>query len=84
MEKTMPNRLTDERFYADIRCDDCGGELSQCGSIGEDGEPELDCRVCQLVNEVERLKQEIEQLREPNWQHHEGISREALQKLIDD
>lgn len=71
------DRLTDERFYADMRCDDCGAELSQCGFMGEDGEQELDCRVCQLVNEVGELlelREEIERLAAEHAGDHQTIA----------
>jgi hypothetical protein len=37
------------------RCQECSAELSACGEINPDGTPSLDCEVCQLRAEVERL-----------------------------
>lgn len=31
-----------------LRCIECGGELSQCGEAGTDGEPTLDCKACMM------------------------------------
>lgn len=31
-----------------LRCLECGGELSQCGEQGTDGEPTLDCIACRM------------------------------------
>ncbi len=51
--------LTEEREELGLlpspRCEDCNAELSQCGPQDEDGEPTLDCKVCDLW---EKLKDE--------------------------
>ena len=40
---------------SDIRCPICNGELSYCGEQNSDG-PTLDCLVCRLREEIERLR----------------------------
>lgn len=40
------------------RCDECYSELSDCGDMTEDG-PALDCRQCQLSDEVKELRSQL-------------------------
>jgi hypothetical protein len=40
----------------DAQCTVCGGRLSQCGSPDADGEPEVDCIVCQLREKIASLE----------------------------
>ena len=40
-----------------MRCDDCGGELSCCGPMTEDG-PLLDCLLCQRSEIIATLRAE--------------------------
>lgn len=36
-------------------CDECGFPLSQCGPQDGDGEPSLDCKVCDLRADIEHI-----------------------------
>ncbi len=39
------------------RCEDCNFELVQCGPLNDDGEPTLDCKVCQLREKLKAASQ---------------------------
>lgn len=39
-------------------CEDCGTPLSQCGPLGPDGIPTMDCQVCQLREQLAAMTKE--------------------------
>jgi hypothetical protein len=45
-----------------IRCEECNSELSYCGGMTADG-PSLDCKLCQLYDEIKTLKHENARLK---------------------
>ena len=58
------------------RCDTCGAELRQCGSIGDDGEPTWDCEVCLLKDKLAAMtaaKNKAVGLAKRAWQEHEAL-----------
>lgn len=73
-----------------LRCDVCNAELSQCGLLGLDGEPSLDCKECQLREQCELLVQRAERAeaalreRNVNAERYEwltaGTPKDALQR----
>lgn len=41
------------------RCEECNGELSDCGELNPDGTPSSDCKVCQLRYVISLQEEEI-------------------------
>ena len=54
------------------RCKKCRAELSYCGPVNIDG-PTLDCEVCQLTAEIERLKEDFITLANDNVTFYQGL-----------
>ena len=49
-------------MLSDERCEECNSELSPCGSPSVDGEPSMDCKVCQLREQLSEAKRDSERL----------------------
>lgn len=50
-------------MFMEKRCQECNNELSQCGPQSVDGEPSLDCLVCNLRNNITQLTAQLEEAR---------------------
>lgn len=49
--------------YLHERCEECNGELSDCGDMTEDG-PSLDCGYCRLNDRYKDLQKDLDKLRQ--------------------